>query len=168
MIQPYHIAQVNIARMKAPLDDPVMARFAAQLDPMNQLADESPGFVWRLQSDEGDSTAIRVFDDENMLINLTVWDSIEALHHYVYKSPHRHPLRSRRDWFHPIDGPMLALWWIPSGHIPTPEEAKEKLDLIARIGPTREAFTFAQPFSSPGSEEYSREFLDRFGETCET
>jgi hypothetical protein len=146
---PYHLAQINIARMVAPLDDPLMAGFVAQLDVINAVADASPGFVWRLQTDEGNATAINAFDDDRLLINMSVWESIEALHQYTYCSAHSGVFKDRKKWFEPHDAPHIALWWIPAGHIPTPQEGKERLGLLHRNGPTPEAFTFKQPFPSP-------------------
>jgi hypothetical protein len=145
----FHLAQVNIGRIRAPLDDPLMTGFTSQLERINAVADQSPGFVWRLQTPAGDATSIRPFEDDFILVNMSVWESFEALHHYVYEGPHLEVLRGRRDWFLPFDGPMLALWWIPAGHIPTVEEAKAKLEELGKNGPTLSAFTFRQPFPPP-------------------
>jgi hypothetical protein len=150
----FHLAQVNIGRVKAPLDDPIMAGFKSQLDPINALADRSPGFVWRLQTEDGNAMAIRPFEDERMAINMSVWESLDALQQYVYKSAHVGPLRDRKQWFEPMAGPILALWWIPAGHIPTVAEAQERLQHLERHGPTAYAFTFRTPFPPPdGSSE---------------
>jgi Domain of unknown function (DUF3291) len=151
----FHLAQVNIGRIRAPLEDPLMEGFRSQLERINAVADQSPGFVWRLQTPEGDATSIRPFGDDLTLVNMSVWESFEALHHYVYEGPHLGLLRDRRDWFLPYDGPMLALWWVPAGHIPTVEEAKSKLDELGRNGPTASAFTFRKPFPVP---ERDRQF----------
>jgi hypothetical protein len=145
----FHVAQVNIGRIRAPLDDPLMDGFRTQLDPINALADHSPGFVWRLQTDEGNAMAIRPFADERMAINLSVWESIDALRRFVYRSAHVGPLRDRQQWFEPIAGPILALWWIPAGHIPTVAEAIDRLRRLEEHGPTPEAFTFTQAFPPP-------------------
>lgn len=142
----FHLAQVNIARMKGNYEDPVMAGFVAQLDAINQLADQSDGFVWRLQTEDGDATALRVFEDEQILINLSVWESVEALGAFVYQSLHRNLLRDRSSWFLPMDGAHLALWWVEAGHLPDEEEARQRLDALNRNGPTPYAFTFAQRF----------------------
>ena len=160
----FHLAQVNIGRLRAPIDDPIMEGVRSQLDPINALADASPGFVWRLQTEDGNATAIRPFDDERMAINMSVWESFEALQQFTYRSAHTGPLRDRKQWFEPIDGPILALWWIPAGHIPTVTEALARLDHLKRHGPTPEAFTFRSPFSSPdGSSDVEK--LD--AEFCE-
>jgi hypothetical protein len=127
----YHIAQINIARMLAPIDDPLMADFVAELAPINALADRSPGFVWRLQSEYGDATSIKVYDDDMIIINLTVWESIESLREYVYKSAHYRVLRDRKRWFEKFDCPYYALWWVPAGHLPSPEEGYESKKLAS-------------------------------------
>ena len=147
----FHLAQANVARMRAALDDPVMEGFRSQLDRINAIADRSPGFVWRLQTSAGNATAIRAYDDDRILFNMSVWESLEALHQYVYRSDHVGPLRNRREWFQSYEGPVLVLWWIPAGHIPTVEEAKQKLQVLAARGPTPEAFTFRDPFAPPGA-----------------
>lgn len=150
MASQYHLAQVNIATGRAPLDDPSMAGFVEQLEPLNTLADSMPGFVWRLQSDDGDATAIRVFNNPNILFNLTVWESIEALEAYVYKSDHVGAVKDRLQWFEKPTKAPFALWWIAAGHIPTVEEAKERLETFWAHGATANAFTFRQRFSPSG------------------
>ena len=152
MMAHFHLAQVNIGRVRAPLDDPIMDGFRTQLDPINALADRTPGFVWRLQTEDGNAMAIRPFDDERMAINMSVWESLDALQQFVYQSAHVAPLRDRQQWFEPMDGPILALWWIPAGHIPTVLEAKERLDYLKAHGPTTHAFTFRTPFPAPDGE----------------
>src|SRR2546422_8033077 len=109
-----HLAQINIGRMKAPLEDPAMAGFVARLDDINALADRSSGFVWRLQTEEGNATYLRPFDDERIIVNMSVWESIDALRAYVYGSAHAEVLRQRREWFEKFDRVFLALWWIPA------------------------------------------------------
>jgi len=142
----YHIAQINIARMLAPIDDPIMAEFVSQLPPINALADGSPGFVWRLQSESGDATSIKVYDDDMIIINLTVWESVDALREFVYKSAHQGVLRDRKRWFEKFDGPYYALWWIPVGHYPSTEEGKERLDYLREHGDTQYVFSFKNIF----------------------
>lgn len=138
----FHLAQLNIARLREPLDSPLLADFVAALEPVNQLADGSPGFVWRLQTEDGDATSIRAFDDDMLLINMSVWESIEALSEFVYRSQHRDVMVRRRQWFELASDPYLVLWWVPAGHIPGIDEAKERLELLAERGPSPSAFTF--------------------------
>jgi hypothetical protein len=145
----HHLAQINIARMLAPIDDPLLADFVAQLAPVNALADGSPGFVWRLQSESGDATSIKIYDDDMIIINLTVWDSVEALREFVYKGAHHAVLRDRKRWFEKFDGPYYALWWIPAGYLPSPEEAKERLVHLRECGDTEYAFSFQHLFPRP-------------------
>jgi len=145
----FHLAQVNIGRVRAPLDHPIMEGFRTQLDPINALADRTPGFVWRLQTEDGNAMAIRPFDDERMAINMSVWESLEALQQFVYRSDHVAPLRNRQQWFEPMEGPILALWWIPAGHVPTVAEAIERLQHLKEHGPSVHAFTFGKPFPPP-------------------
>ena len=157
----FHLAQVNIGRLRAPIDSPVMEGFRNQLDPINALADRSDGFVWRLQTDAGNATDIRPYpDDELMAINMSVWESLEALKQFVYRSAHVAPLRDRGQWFEPIEAPILALWWIPAGHIPTVGEALERLRHLKAHGPTPHAFTFRQPFPPPDAPHNETEALD--------
>lgn len=141
-----HVAQFNIARLLAPTDSPQLADFVALLQPVNRLADVSPGFVWRLQTDEGDATAIRPYDDDLILINMSVWESVETLRNFVYSSRHLEPLRRRAEWFERMTDHHLVLWWVPAGHIPTIEEGKQRLELLRRLGPSPEAFTFKHPY----------------------
>jgi len=149
----WHLAQANIARMKVPIEDPLMETFRAQLDAINALAEASPGFIWRLQTAAGNATDIHAFDDPLLLFNMSVWQDVDALHAYTYRSAHAGPLRARRDWFEPAQAPSFVLWWIPAGHLPTIEEAKAKLKLIAARGPSSEAFTFRDRFLAPESAE---------------
>ena len=145
----YHLAQINIARILAPFDDPLMAEFVAQLAPINALADSSPGFVWRLQTESGDATSIRIYEDEMVAVNMSVWESVEALREFAYKSAHSGVMRDRKRWFEKFDGPYTALWWVPAGHIPTTEEAKERLDYLREYGESAYAFSFHQIFPKP-------------------
>ena len=161
----FHLAQANIARTRAPLDDPLMHGFVSRLESINALADESPGFIWRLQTDAGDATAIRAFGDD-ILFNMSVWESLESLHQFVYRSAHLGPLRARRAWFDPLEGPILVLWWIPAGHQPSVEEAKERFAILEAKGPCAEAFTFRQPFPAPG--QTGTRFPDVDAEFCQS
>jgi uncharacterized protein DUF3291 len=147
-----HLAQVNIGRMKGPLDGPIMAGFMARLDDLNALAERSDGFVWRMQGEAGNNTYLRPYDDERIIVNLSVWESIEKLRAYVYDSAHAELLKQRRDWFEKFESSMLALWWIPAGHIPTIDEAKGRLAALDARGPTPFAFTFRVPFPASLAE----------------
>ena len=149
----HHIAQLNVGILRAHRDDPLVADFMAALDPINAIADASPGFVWRLDTPEGNATAIRPYDDDRILVNMSVWESIETLHAYAYRSAHTDVLRRRREWFERFEGPSMVIWWVPVGHIPSIDEAKERLALLGRDGPTPEAFTFRETFPPPGEGE---------------
>ena len=149
-----HLAQANVGRIKASLEDPLMAGFVGRLDEINALADRSPGFVWRLQTDAGNATYLRPYDDERILFNMSVWRSLEDLKHYVYRTAHAELLRQRRDWFEKFDGAVLALWWIPAGHLPSIDEAKQRLAHLERHGPSAFAFSFSRPF--PPDEAFVR------------
>lgn len=148
----YHIAQINVARLLAPMDDPIMAGFVAQLPPINALADRSPGFVWRLQSESGDATSIKVYDDEFIIVNLTVWENVDTLREFVYKSAHRGVLRDRKHWFEKFNGPYYALWWIPAGRLPDTQEGKQRLEHLREHGDTAYAFSFKHVFPQPSDE----------------
>jgi hypothetical protein len=149
----YHLAQINIARMRAPLESPVMADFVAQLGEINALADGSPGFVWRLQGEGNDATSLRPFDDDFIIVNMSVWESIDDLRAYVFKSAHAAVMRRRREWFEHFGSTYVALWWVEAGHIPTIGEAKERLLHLEAYGPTANAFTFKQLFAPPAALE---------------
>jgi hypothetical protein len=146
-----HLAQLNIGRLLAPIDDPQLAGFVAKLDEINALAERTPGFVWRLQTEDGNATAIRPYDDDRIAVNMSVWESAEALHAYVYRSDHVDVMRGRRQWFEHLTEAYMVLWWIPVGHVPTVAEAKERLELLREKGPSPAAFTFRQLFPPPGS-----------------
>jgi hypothetical protein len=141
-----HLAQLNIGMLRAPLDSPELAGFVGALDEINKLAEEAPGFVWRLISPDGnDATAIRPFDEANILINCSVWASREALWDFVYRTGHLDFMRRRREWFHRMVEAYQVLWWVPVGHRPSVEEAIGKLDELRRYGPGPGAFTFREP-----------------------
>jgi hypothetical protein len=151
-VSSYHLAQLNIGVIKGPMDSPIMADFKINLDRINAVAEQSSGFVWRLQTEEGDATAIRPFDDENMLVNMSVWESLETLTQYVYRSAHVELMRRRREWFERMDKPFLVLWWVQRGHTPTIGEAIERLQKLRKNGPTPQAFTFKTAFPPPDAE----------------
>jgi Domain of unknown function (DUF3291) len=145
-----HVAELNVGRTVAQLDDPAMAGFVDNLVLINGLGDASPGFVWRLQDEFGAATSIRAYEDPLMIVNLTVWETIEALREYAYRSAHAEFLRRRREWFVPLDGPSLVLWWVPAGHHPTVIEAKARLERLAADGPTPAAFTLTTTYPPDG------------------
>ncbi len=146
-----HVAQINIARAIAPLTDPRMAEFVAQLAEINALADAHPGFVWRLQTDAGDATAIVAFDDPAIIVNMSVWESVDALHAFVYRGDHVRVLRDRKKWFSPMSGPYYALWWVAPGHTPGVEEGKERLEYLSKHGPSEHAFWFVERVAPDGT-----------------
>jgi hypothetical protein len=150
MTAAFHLAQVNIARARGPIESPVMAGFVALLAEVNALAERSPGFVWRLQTEAGDATALRPYADDRILVNLSVWRGVDELKAYVYRGAHAAVMRRRREWFERFDGFYLALWWVPAGHRPTVEEAVDRLARLERDGPGPAAFGFAQLFPPPG------------------
>jgi len=159
----YVLAQVNIGRLVAPIDSPLIADFVAALDEVNAVADAAPGFVWRLQTEDGDATAVRGFEPDavgaagGVIINMSVWESVEALAAYAYGDEHIAVLRRRREWFERMTHAHLVLWWIPRGHIPTVSEAEDRLDHLRAHGPTAHAFTLRQHFPPPG--ELDREAI---------
>jgi hypothetical protein len=151
----YQIAQVNIGRIKAPLDDPSMAGFVNRLDEVNALADRSPGFVWRLQTGEGNATYLRPYEhDDRILLNMSVWENVETLKDYVYRTMHAELLRQRHDWFEKFLGTYTALWWVPQGHRPSIDEAKQRIAHLEEHGPTEFAFTFKTTF--PPGEDFQK------------
>jgi Domain of unknown function (DUF3291) len=158
----WHVAQLNVGRMVAPTSAPEIADFMAALDPINALADAAPGFVWRLQTGAGNATDIHAFDDELLLLNMSVWESIESLRAFTYTTAHTDVLRRRREWFERLDVAHVVLWWVPAGHIPSVGEAIERLERLRRDGPTPAAFTFRVPFEAdaalPGEPLVGAEF----------
>lgn len=146
----YHLAQFNYARMVAPLDNPIMAGFVAGLDELNALAEVSPGFVWRHADENNNSTTLRPFPDEMLIINFSVWEDVETLKHYTYKTAHGKFMVRRREWFEKVDEAYLVMWWVPAGHIPSVDEAKTKLAYLQAHGPTPAAFNFRTIFPPAG------------------
>jgi hypothetical protein len=146
----YHIAQLNIATLMAPIDSPQLSDFVANLDRINALADDSLGFVWRLQTEDGDATGIDYFGSEK-IVNLFVWDSVDALHNYVYRSAHVEIMSRKKEWFQKMGESHMVLWWVPSGNIPSIEEASNKLNILRERGPTVDAFIFKKAFPAPSN-----------------
>lgn len=145
----WHIAQVNVGRLRAPIDAPETAEFVALLDPINALADAAPGFVWRLQDDAGNATSVRIDDDPLMIVNMSVWESIDALATFVLRSRHNDVLRRRREWFERMEEAYVALWWVPIGTVPTVADAAQRIEHLRTHGPSEFAFTVRKRFDPP-------------------
>ncbi len=160
----YELAQLNIGVIKGPMDSPLMADFANNLERINAVADASPGFVWRLQTEAGDATAIRPFDDPNLLVNMSVWRDVESLNRYVYSSAHVEIMRRRREFFERMDTAFLVLWWVPRGHRPTVDEAMARLETLRAQGPSAMAFTFRHAFPPPDASTAQPRVA--FDDTC--
>ena len=162
----FHIAQVNIGVTVEPLETPRLRPFMELLDPVNALADAAPGFVWRLQTEDGNATAVRAFPgddlDGRLIVNLSVWESFEALADFVYRSNHSAVMRRRREWFQRMPAAYLALWWIPAGQIPTVADAEARIAALRADGPSPFAFTFREHFPAPVDGQARRED-DRWG-----
>jgi hypothetical protein len=150
-----HLALFNIATLRAPMDHPQIDDFRTNLDPINELAERSPGFVWRLQDESGNATNITPYPDPMVITNMAVWESIDQLADFTYRSGHLGFLRRRHDFFEPSTAPILVLWWIPEGHLPTMEEAMARLEHLRQHGPTAHAFTFRHRYE-PGDPEVSK------------
>jgi hypothetical protein len=147
MAAAFHLAQVNVSRLVASIDSPQLASFVARLDEVNALAEVAPGFVWRLKDDAtNNATAIPMYDDTRIIVNLSVWESIEALRAFAYAGAHLDVFKQRRDWFSHMKEAATAMWWVPAGHVPTVAEARERLDHLRAHGPTAFAFPFGAPF----------------------
>jgi len=156
----FHLAEINIGRLRAPVDHPMIADFVANLDRINALADASPGFVWRLTGAGNDATDIKPDPaDEMMALNMSVWESPQALGAFVYRSDHQPVMRRRAEWFEKLEL-YIALWWVPIGHIPTVEEGMARIDALRRLGPTAESFTFRTIFPPPDAEVAPPPVLD--------
>lgn len=164
MVRPYalrvsfDVAQVNVSRLLAPIDSPVLADFMAALDEVNAAGDATAGFRWRLQTEDGNATAVKAFgwdvgDSHGVIVNLTTWSSVQALADFVFSGRHLQIMRARRQWFERAVEPMTALWWVPAGHRPSTQEAESRVRHLRRHGPTVEAFTFRSPFPSPATPE---------------
>ena len=147
---PMQLAQINVATAKEPLDSPLLAEFVGALDEVNALADAAAGFVWRLQTDDGDATSIRIDPDPRVIVNMSVWESVDALWDFVYSSDHLAVMRRRREWFTSRVSAHMALWWVPDGHLPSVAEGMGRLAVLEREGPTPRAFTFKQAFTETG------------------
>jgi hypothetical protein len=148
----YELAQLNVAVMREPLESPGMADFVANLARINALAEDSAGFVWRLQTEDGDATAMRPMGADT-LINISVWRDADSLNEYVYKSAHAEIMRRRKEWFERMREAHVVLWWVRRGHRPGTAEAIERLELLRAGGPTQEAFTLRRAFPAPDAQQ---------------
>ena len=166
MTHGFDLAQLNIARPRAALDQPMMAEFVASLERVNALAEASPGFVWRLQDESGNATAIASPFGEGVIVNLTLWRSVEHLRLFTYKTEHAGFVRRRKEWFGELDGPHLVLWWVPAGHRPGLDEAKARLKRLGAYGPTPEAFVFSRAFGPEGMPLKREGVLERRGKAA--
>lgn len=146
-----HLAEINVGRLRYPLDDPRTADFVDNLDAINALAERGGGFLWRLKDETGNATQIAAFDDPKVIVNMSVWETAEALHAFAYKTVHRRFVERRKEWFEPFDGPYLGLWWVEEGAWPDVAEGRRRLAHLRRVGPTAYAFTFRKLFDpAPG------------------
>ncbi|ANP76580.1 hypothetical protein A134_09275 [Vibrio crassostreae 9CS106] len=141
------LAELNIALAKYPLDAPEIKEFVDNLELVNGIAESSEGFVWRLKDESGDATNIQAFDDPNMIVNMSVWDSVDSLKNFMFRTHHRDFMRRKGDWFHRLPEDTYVLWWIEEDRIPTLEEAIERLEHLREIGDTPYAFTFKTNFT---------------------
>ncbi|WP_422366232.1 DUF3291 domain-containing protein [Pelagibius sp.] len=161
----FHLAQINVGRLIAPIDDPAIAGFVERLEDINALAERSRGFVWRLQSESGNATDIQTSPDPQFIVNMSVWRDLESLFAYVYKSSHTQVMAQRRRWFEKPGGAFMALWWLPAGTIPSIEAGLQRVALLDRCGPTPEAFVFKTAFDAAG-QPMDRAALVRTAEPC--
>src|SRR5262245_25548635 len=152
----FRLAQINVGRLRAPVDSPLVAEFMAALDPINAMAEAASGFVWRFQTEEGNATAVRPYDDDSILVNMSVWESADHLTEFVYRSAHAEYLRRRREWFERMTETSTALWWVPAGHLPTIDEGIERLERLRADGPSPDAFTFRERFPAPAASDVAR------------
>jgi hypothetical protein len=146
----YELAQVNAARLRAPLSSPALGGFVAVVDPVGRLAEQSPGFVWRLVTGESHGVVTHADQDAVLVVNVSVWQSYEALHTFVYRSAHGALVRRRAEWFLPVRQPATALWWVLAGHRPDVDEALRHLALLRRYGPSPKSFSLRQRFTTDG------------------
>ena len=147
----WELAQINVGRLIASSDDPRVRPFFDALDRVNAIADAAPGFLWRLQSDQGNATDIQPTSDPLFIVNMSVWSDADALFQFVYRSAHTPEMARRREYFDRFEGAYQALWWVPAGHRPSIDEGLSRLWRLDRYGPSPFAFTFKARFGKPGS-----------------
>jgi hypothetical protein len=148
----FQLAQLNIAMPVQPLTSARLAEFVELLEPVNALADVAPGFVWRLQTEDGDATAVRAFGDDALIVNMSVWESLESLAGFVFGGFHAEVMRRRREWFTRLRDPYTVAWWVTAGERPTVPDAEDRLAALRAQGPTPYAFTIQRAFPAPGSD----------------
>ncbi len=141
-----HLAQINVGRLLHPIGDPRIAEFVDNLDAVNALAEASPGFVWRLKDDSGNATGISAYDDPTIIVNMSVWETPEALYEFAYKTVHRRFVQRRKEWFQLFGAQYVALWWVAEAHMPDVREGRRRLAHLERFGPTAWSFTFRKLF----------------------
>ncbi|MBS0419074.1 MAG: DUF3291 domain-containing protein [Proteobacteria bacterium] len=159
----FELAQLNIAKMKEPLESPLLADFVANLDRINAIAESAEGFAWRLQTPEGDATSLRPLGVDT-LVNMSVWRDVASLRNYVYRTAHVEVMRRRKEWFEHMCEAFIVLWWVPAGHLPTVQEAVAKLELLRKIGPSEDAFTFRNAYPPPDEADARTPF--DIGDRC--
>lgn len=145
----YQLAQLNLAKFRLPVEDPINADFVNNLDTVNAIAEAHPGFVWRLKGDGNDAMNLQAFDDPNIISNLSVWSDLDSLVDFVYKNDaHKNIMRRRREWFDKMEF-FMVLWWVNAGEMPTLQEAIGRLAILQEKGPSQEAFTFRNDYPAP-------------------
>ena len=147
----YHLAQLNVARLLAPLDSPLIKEFVDGLEPVNALAERSPGFVWRLKDADNDTaaTSYRPFDDDMIIINMSVWEDLDHLKNFVFNTVHTEYMKKRKQWFERMRDAYVVMWWVPAGHQPDIAEAMARLKFLRNKGDTEKAFSFRKVFDPP-------------------
>ncbi|WP_165422855.1 DUF3291 domain-containing protein [Ktedonosporobacter rubrisoli] len=148
----YHLAQVNIGRLRAPLNDPGMAGYVALRPVIDALARKSQGFIWRRGGPGSTAKETDLYEDHMLIANVSVWATLEDYVNFVYKSEHLKVIKQGQQWFQAIDGPHYALWWVPQGHQPSAQEARERLEYLGRHGETAYAFSIEKTFWAPGED----------------
>ena len=159
----YQLAQLNVGRIKGPIDSPIMADFVADLDRINALAEASPGYAWRLQTDDGNATSLSPLG-ENVIVNMSVWEDVASLNHYVYKTAHVEVMKRRKEWFEKMPEQFMVLWWVPRGQWPSVADAIARLEHLRAHGPSERAFTFRKAFAPPDAPASAPAPL--FGDAC--
>jgi hypothetical protein len=159
----YQLAQLNVGRIKGPIDSPIMADFVADLDRINALAEQSPGYAWRLQTEDGNATALSPLG-ENVIVNMSVWEDVASLNHYVYKTAHVEVMKRRKEWFEKMPEQFMVLWWVPRGQWPSVADAVARLEHLRAHGPSERAFTFRKAFAPPDAPTSTPAPL--FGDAC--